>query len=513
MRLGGKLNSTVPGGLSGTVWLSAPRAVWRRITSRLPTTTVAKQPSPSQVADRREYPSELRVLVRTLNSVRQRILANTLLRSWTRWAVWILVGLTAIGAVLSKLTGPLLLVGVLGATGAAAILIWTWRNRLSAYEAAQRLDTAAGLKDRLPTAIYLGGVDQPDGLIAQQRKDAVKRAAKVDPRGLFPVGLPASLGRALALILVVAGLFAYRINHKPPLLSLLQTATRSQLVQSIFSPLVQAIQKDLQRAVALVTMKPDSAADQPRRDDSALSSDDLWKGGDEKGAKDEQQQADNGDEQDQLEAPPGQDGAPSPDARQQEGNSQSQDDNNGNESASGNSQQQAESPSAEKRQSLGQSLMQALKNMLSNSSSQQANNRANQQPSGQGTPQSGNSHQPGATEGDKRGESRGSSDAKQKATQTASEGAGSQQGSKELHKDPNPHPINAVPERVALESSGFKEQTRMNVQAETGAAQLASRDQSAQGDAVVNGAEQETIPARYRLYVQRYFEHADNGKR
>jgi hypothetical protein len=157
--------------------------------------------------------------------------------------------------------------------------------------------------------------------------------------------------------------------------------------------------------------------------------------------------------------------------------------------------------------------MQALKNMLSNSSSQQANNRANQQPSGQGTPQSGNSHQPGATEGDKRGESRGSSDAKQKATQTASEGAGSQQGSKELHKDPNPHPINAVPDRVALEASGFKEQTRMNVQAETGTAQLASRDQSAQGEAVVNGAEQETIPARYRLYVQRYFEHADNGKR
>ena len=512
MRLGGKLNSTVPGGPSGTVWLSAPIAVWRRVTSWIPTAAVEKRPSFSPVADRREYPSELSILVRTLNTVRQRILANALLRSWTRWAVWILVGLIAIGAVLSKVAGPLVLVGVLGTTGAAAILIWTWRNRLPAYEAAQRLDSVAGLKDRLPTAIYLGGVDNPDGLIAQQRKDAVLRATKLDPRSLFPVRLPTSVGRALALILVVAGLFAYRINHKPPLLSLLQSATRSQLVQSIFSPLVQAIQKDLERAVALVTMKPDSATADPRRDDSALNSDDLWKGGDEKGAKDEQQQAaDNGNEQDQLQAPPGQDGAPSPDARQEEGNSQSQDEN-GNQSASGNSQQQAESPAAEKRQSLGQSLMQALKNMLSNSSSQQANNRANQQPSGQGTPQSGNSHQPGATEGDKRGESRGSSDAKQKATQTASEGAGSQQGSKELHKDPNPHAINAIPDRVALEASGFKEQTRMNVETETGTAQLASRDQSTQGDAVVNGAEQETIPARYRLYVQRYFEHADNGK-
>jgi len=511
LRLGGKFNLTVPGGPSGTVWFCA-RALCRRISSWIPTATVERGPSLSQVVDRREYPAELCSLIRTLNTVRQRILANALLRGWTRWAVWILVGLIAVAAVISKLAGALALVGVVGTVGATAILVWTWKNRLSAYQAAQRLDAAAGLKDRLPTAIYLGGIDEPDGLIAQQRKDALVRAARLDPRGLFPVQLPASIGRALALILVVAGLFAYRVNHKPPLLSFLQTATRSQFVQSIFAPLVHAMEKDLQRTIALVTMKLDSAVNDARRDDSALSSDDLWKGGDEKGAKDDQQSADAGDEQDQLQAP-GQDGAPAPEARQEEANSQSQDDNNGSESASGNSRQQAESPSAERRQSLGQSLMQALKNMLSNSSNQQANNRANQQPSGQGTPQSGNSHQPGATEGDKRGESRGSSDAKQKATQTASEGAGSQQGSKELHKDQNPHPVNAVPDRVALEASGFKEQTRMNVPAETGTAQLASHNQLPQGDAAVNGAEQETIPARYRLYVQHYFEHADNGKR
>ncbi len=514
MRLGGKSNLTVPGRLSGTVWFSVPRALWQHLSSWIPAATLEKRTSFLQVADRQEYPAELRTLIRALNTVRQRILANALLRGWTRWTAWVLVGLIAIAAALSQLAGALLFVGVLGALGAAAILIWTWRNRPSAYEAAQRLDSAAGLKDRLPTAIYLGGIGDPEGLIAQQRRDALMRAAKVDPRGLFPIRLPASVGRTLALILVVAGLFAYRINHKPPLLSLLHSAVRSQLVQSIFSPLVHAMEKDLQRAVALVTMKPDTTANEARRDDSALSGDDLWKGDDKAGAKNDQQQAaDAGDDQDQLQAPDGQDGAPSAEARQEEANSQSQDDNNGNESAAGNSQQRAESPSAEKRQSLGQSLMQALKNMLSNSSSQQANNRANQQPNGQGTPQSGNSHQPGATEGDKRGESRGSSDAKQKATQTASEGAGSQQGSKELHKDPNPHPVNAVPDRVALEASGFKEQTRMNVQTETGTAQLASRNQSPQGDAVVNGAEQETIPARYRLYVQRYFEHADNARR
>jgi len=156
--------------------------------------------------------------------------------------------------------------------------------------------------------------------------------------------------------------------------------------------------------------------------------------------------------------------------------------------------------------------MQALKNMLSNSPSQQSNNRAGQQPpNGQGTPQAGNSQQPGQTESDKRGDSRGNSDAKQKASQTASEGAGSQLGSKELRKDQEAHAVNAVPERVALEAGGYKEQTRMKIATDTGAAQLPDRGLAPQQDAVVNGSEQEDIPARYRFYVQRYFEHADNG--
>ena len=94
----------------------------------------------------------------------------------------------------------------------------------------------------------------------------------------------------------------------------------------------------------------------------------------------------------------------------------------------------------------------------------------------------------------------------------ASEGAGSQQGTKELRKDQEARAVNAVPDRVALEASGFKEDTRMKVPTETGSAQLGTRDVSPQQDAAINGSEQETIPARYRFYVQRYFEHADNGK-
>ena len=69
-----------------------------------------------------------------------------------------------------------------------------------------------------------------------------------------------------------------------------------------------------------------------------------------------------------------------------------------------------------------------------------------------------------------------------------------------------------MPDRVALESGNFKDEMRMRVPTETGTAQLGLRDVSPKQDAVTNGAEQENIPARYRFYVQRYFEHADNGK-
>jgi hypothetical protein len=512
-----KINLVVPGEFSGRACFSALRDFWLQISSRDQTQTHENQVSLARTFDQRACSPELRGLIDTLKTIRQRILANTLLRGWTKWSVWLLLALIAVAVVSAKLAGALLFVGVLATVGAAAILAWTWWNRPSNYESARRLDSAAGLQDRISTAIYLGGIEDPDGMVGEQRKDALARLAKVNPRGFFPVQRPGNVRRACVLVLVAAGLFAYRIHHQPPLVSLLQTTARSQLVQSIFSPIVHAMEKDLQRTIALVTMKPDATGEETQRGDAASNSDDLWKASDDKGAGAEEQKdsadAGAGDQpQDQMQAPGNQEGNPSGEARQQDGNSQSKEGKSGNESAASKSQQQSEQQGQEGRQSLGQSLMQALKNMMSNSPNQQSNNRASQQPpNGQGTPQSGNSQQPGATESDKRGESRGNSDAKQKATQTASEGAGSQQGTKELRKDQETHPVNAVPDRVALEASGFKEQTRMKVATETGTAQLAVRDLSPQQDAVINGAEQENIPARYRFYVQRYFEHADNG--
>jgi hypothetical protein len=511
-----KIKLAVPGELSGRACFSALRSFWRQKFS-----SDAQGPDRqlllARTFDWQASSSELRGLLDTLKSIRYRILANALLGGWTRWFVWLLVALIVVASVSVKLAGALVFIAVVAAIGAAGILALTWRNRPSSYETARRLDSAVGLRDRTSTAIYFGGIEKPEGLLGVQRKDALARFAKVDVRGLFPLQMPGNFKRAFALFLVAGGLFAYRIHHQPPLISLLQSTARSQLVQSILSPIAHAMEKDLQRTIALVTMKPDAVGDETQRADSASNTEDLWKADENKSPdadapKDPADAAEGDQQQDQMQAPGSQDGNPS-DARQQDSYSQSQDGKNGNDSSSDKSMEQSEQQGPEGRQSLGQSLMQALKNMMSNSPNQQSNNRAGQQPpNGQGTPQSGNSQQPGDNESDKRGDSRGNSDTKQKANQTASEGAGSQQGTKELSKDQQTHPVNAVPDRVALEASGFKEQTRMKIATETGTAQLGTGDVSPRQDAVTNGAEQENIPARYRFYVQRYFEHADNGK-
>jgi hypothetical protein len=518
-----KMDSATPVAVSGLALFSALRNLWKGTSA-----SSHKQPSPIRKfhgpdLGTQKWPAELHSLIDPLTATRRRILTNTFLDGWVKVWTWILAGLLVAAAVSPKLAWAVISAGVVVVAGAIAVVILTWRARPSAYESACRLDSAAGLRDRVSTAVHLGGVENPDGMVLRQRQDAVMRLAGVSPQTLFPVRLPAVARHTLVLAVATAGLFVYRIHYKPPIVALLQTTARSQLVQSILTPIVHAMEKDLQRTMALMKSKADSPADETRPGNAATT-DDLWKASDDQGTKPEDGQQDSQEanageqmpDQSQSSMQNGQgEMRPGDSEQQQEGGSQSQESNNGSERMGGDTQQQAESQNSENsHQSLSQSLMQALKNMLSNSPNQQANNQANQkQPNSQGMQQSGNSSQPGAGEADKKGDSRGSSDSQQKATQNSSSGAGSQQGSKELKKDQAALPVNAVPDRVALESNGFKEQTRMRIDGGTGTARVPVRDVSPQAVAVTNGAEQENIPARYRLYVQRYFEHPENGQK
>jgi hypothetical protein len=518
-----KVKSVAPDGVCGPAFFSALRNIWKERSAWSQKQPGARLVSHGLDFGNHAWPAELHGLIDALRVVRRRVLANTFLRGWMKEWTWILAGLIVAAALSPKLAWAVISAGILGVIGAIAVVMWTWRARPSAYDAACRLDSAAGLRDRVSTAVHLGAVENPDGMILHQRQDALARLAQVNPQTLFPFRMPVAARRAFVLAVAAAGFFVYRIYYKPPIVALLQTTARSQFVQSILSPIAHAMEKDLQRTIALVNSKPDSPSDEARSGDSAPSADDLWKASDDQGAKPEDGQKDlaaNFDDQQQeqpLSPMPGGQGEMKPADSQQPGDGaqQSPENKNGSEPKTGDSQQQSGTQSSENnRQSLSQSLMQALKNMLSNSPSQQANNQTNQQqPNSPGMPQSGNSRQPGAGESDKKGDSRGTSDAQQKASQNSSSGAGSQQGNKDLKKDQAALPVNAVPDRVALESTGFKEQTRMRVETSTGTARLPVRDVSPQAVAVTNGAEQENIPARYRLYVQHYFEHAENGQK
>jgi len=500
-----KINATGPDPVTGPAFLSVPRDLWNRMRADLKAT--------SQGPDfgNAGFSSELHGLLDVLLSVRKRILANTVLRRWMKSWTWILAGLIVAASISPKLAWVVILAAILAGIGVAFAMAWTWRARPSAYEIASRVDSAAGLRDRLSTAVHFGVVEQPDAMMLRQRQDALSRVPQLNATGLFPIQFPASATRILALAVVASGLFAYRVYHKPPIIALLQSTARSQLVQSILSPITNAMEKDLQRTVALVNTELETPADEVHPGDDVPVADDLWQPEKDKGSK-----ADAKDAMDANFGDPDKSGNPDQNKQgdmksgdQQQGDPQQSQDGNGNEGKPGDSQQK-ESQNGSESKSLSQSLKQALKDMMSKSKSDQAKQQADAQKSQQG----GDSHQPPNADSNKKSDSQGSSDAQQKASPNSASGAGTQQGSKDLKKDQvsSPDP-KGTPDRIGLEATGFKEQTRVRVDPGTGTAKLAVRDVTTQGMVVTNGAEQENIPARYRLYVQHYFEHANSDQK
>src|ERR1700682_3851573 len=102
-----KINLVLPGEFSGRASCSALRDFWRQISPRNQTQTHENQISLARAFDQRACSPELHGLIDTLKTIRQRILANTLLRGWTKWFVWLLIGVIAVAAVSAKLAGAL----------------------------------------------------------------------------------------------------------------------------------------------------------------------------------------------------------------------------------------------------------------------------------------------------------------------------------------------------------------------------------------------------------------------
>jgi hypothetical protein len=142
-----------------------------------------------------------------------------------------------------------------------------------------------------------------------------------------------------------------------------------------------------------------------------------------------------------------------------------------------------------------------------------------QQPSAQNSPQSNTPPKSGTTEKsdsppDNQSQakmSRNGMDDQKNATHAA-DGAGDQKpGVKGLMKIGMNLNVKPVTDRVALQSTSYKNQPSTRANVETGTAQMPIGSASPEGSAVVNGAEQEDVPVRYRQYLQNYFGQVDQA--
>ena len=254
----------------GPSFFSVLKDAWRTASSGNSNHSYESHASLGRDFGKRECPPELQPLIGVSSAVRQRILANAFLGGWTSWWTWILSGLIVVAALSARWTWALILAAALAVVGAGVILFWVWWTRLSIYDAGCRLDSAAGLYDRISTAIFLGDIRDADEMLQCQRRDTIRRLGKVDSRRLFPVRMPSTPARALALVLAASACpsIACTINR---LRLLLQTTARSQFVQSVLSPIVQAMEQDFQKTVAIVTAKVEASADEVRAGEASPS--------------------------------------------------------------------------------------------------------------------------------------------------------------------------------------------------------------------------------------------------
>jgi hypothetical protein len=469
-----KVNRVMSGRAAGPASFSALRDRWKTIFGNEDRQAMAHRSfqvraSHGQDIEKRNTSPELHPLIDVLGALHRRILTNTFLRGWLRWWNWILLGLILAALFSTKLAGAEILAAILIVVGAAVVIAWARRTRPSTYEAACQLDLAAGLRDRISTALYFGEDARPGGLILRQRQDALERLPRLDLRSLFPIRMPAgAVRRTLALAVAVAALFTYRLYYRPPAMALLETATGSRLVRSILSPLKQGVESGLERAAALVNQNAEATGGEKRPAEAVPSSDDLWPPA--------------------KPATAGQDDA---------------------HIASGDASQQDGSAPGASRPSLNQALLDALKAMFANQPPPSGGNPQGARPDAQQSNNLGPANP--SDPGDQRDSQQGP-DSQQKNPQGTASGAGDQQaGSKELKKN-TPLSVKAVPDRVPLQSTNLKDQPKVDASAEAGTAKIAVGNALPQPTTGVNGAEQENIPERYRSYVQRYFEHADNGR-
>ena len=188
----------------------------------------------------------------------------------------------------------------------------------------------------------------------------------------------------------------------------------------------------------------------------------------------------------------------------------------GENGQNGSSQQQQQA--GQGKVSSSSSMMQALKNLMKNMTGQPHPERFERATFVGGVVAAAGKFF-GAGRGKKRFARKMATEQKEAGSSSSSQkpGGGAGNGStpvpKVAAKETPPPPKNLPQDRVNLEANDFRQQGRIRTTSAAGTAQLPLRDIKPQPVAAIKGSEQENIPVRYRLYVQRYFEHSDKAPR
>ncbi len=462
-------------------------------------------------------------LADAIRVVRQRVMANRWLEVWLWSCNWILAVLIVAVATVRSMRGPLLAgVAVVG-LAALATAIGVWYRRPSAYGIAQRLDSASRLGDRVSTAVYFWVAEEPSEVMLRQRDDALTHLARVQPGEMFPVRLPAKIWRGGALVAVLAALCAYHSVYGPPISRLAARATQSRTLATVLSPLTRAIEfarAEKQELADLV-----ASNDKDRKATETQKPLNLPSTGDPTGAAKETAKPganlDMAQALNMANAGGAMQNQAAPNMAQANPNQQGTGAPANSQTASATDQQGNQSPSSG-QQSLGQRALQAIENLMNSAFSNQQQNGSQSPPNASqvnntGTTamqaMSGSSQMLSAPNQAAQGQTSNSQGSQNQTTPNPGKHTGAGNGTSpwQPREDKDPGLAgNTAKERVELQTTGFRGPPgKDRADVAPGTAQIPLQDVAPQTVTTVNGAGQDSVPPRYRQYVQDYFQHSE----
>jgi hypothetical protein len=458
--------------------------------------------------------------------VRSRVFANYFFRRCVTYWGWSFAALCLLGVFLplSFLLAAALFV-LVGC--AAASFLQGWAARPSAYELARQLDQAAGLQDRIPTALHFSALDPRDEISLRQRRDALEHLTRVDARSLFPYHFPARANCYLAVALAFAALLAYRSFTGAPKVQLAQVMRPWQQVKKLL-PAGVAEASPSQANRGEPDQRPSDtepldvlAADAAKNPEDPRNTPAIPKDSPDNSSKPEDPSAAPGASPVQLETDsprpleemgdnsehePQKENAPLDDVGRVEGGEKS-----------------------EKPMSVGQRIKNAfgsLLAMMSDRPSEERENAASNAVANQQSPQSALAS-PGATQKSTQSASNGPPNSSVAGTKGDLKGdkimriegqvsqPGSRPGSEVSSKDdvaggphPQDDPVTASVTRkfVPLRPTKFKGEATVVSRIVPYEASVKERRVMPGSKPAAEGAEQGTVPVQYRFYIQRYFD-------